>query len=406
MLPVAAPAVVGENFAVKIVLWPAASVAGVDRPVMLNPVPDALPCETEMLAVPELVNVTFTEPLEPTSKLPKLMLDGFAARLPCTPVPVSGIETVESLALLVIVMLPEAIPAVVGANCAVKLALWLAASVSGPEIPSAVKPLPAALIAEIVALALPLLVSVIVCWPLLPTETFPNDTLPGLAVNVELVETPLPIKVTIWGEVGALSVKEMLPVAAPAAVGANCTLKDSDWPPVSVFGKESPLMPKPFPVTVAILMTTFVVPVFVNCTFCVPVCPTMTFPKVSAEGEMLRPVCVPVPLSETIMGELEASLITVRLPVAAPAAVGANWIWIVLLWPTAIVPEGFPPITLNPAPVIVACEMVTVAVPVLVTVKLCVVVFPTATLPKLRLAPLAESTPAPEVPGDVFAALV
>jgi hypothetical protein len=50
--------------------------------------------------------------------------------------------------------------------------------------------------------------------------------------------------------------------------------------------------------------------------------------------------------------------------------------------------------------------MVTVAVPVLVTVKLCVVGFPTATLPKLRLVPLAESTPAPEVPGDVFAALV
>jgi len=164
---------------------------------MLNPVPDALPCEMEMLAEPELVNVTFTEPLEPTSKLPKLMLDGFAARLPCTPVPVSGIEMVESVALLVIVMLPGAIPAVVGANCAVKLVLWLAASVNGTEMPSAVKPLPAALIAEIVALVLPLLVSVMVCWPSLPTETFPNDTLPGFAVNVELVETPLPTKVTI-----------------------------------------------------------------------------------------------------------------------------------------------------------------------------------------------------------------
>jgi hypothetical protein len=42
----------------------------------------------------------------------------------------------------------------------------------------------------------------------------------------------------------------------------------------------------------------------------------------------------------------------------------------VLLWPTAIVPDGFPPITLNPEPVSVACEIVTVAVPVLVTVKL------------------------------------
>lgn len=83
-------------------------------------------------------------------------------------------------------------------------------------------------------------------------------------------------------------------------------------------------MPKPFPVTVATLMTTFVDPVFVNCTLWVPVCPTTTFPKVSAEGAIAKPVCVPVPVSEIITGEFEASLTTVKLPVTAPAAVGAN----------------------------------------------------------------------------------
>lgn len=197
MLPVAAPATVGENFAAKDVLCPAARVAGTDRPVMANPLPDALPCEMVMLAVPEFVNVTFTDPLAPSSKLPKLMLAGFAVRFPCTPVPVSGTVTVELLALLVIVMLPEALPAVVGANCAMKLVLWLAASVNGAEIPAAVKPLPLALTAEIVALALPLFVSVMVCCPLLPTATFPNDTLPGLAVSAELVETPLPTSVIV-----------------------------------------------------------------------------------------------------------------------------------------------------------------------------------------------------------------
>ena len=215
--------------------------------------------------------MTFTDPLAPTSKLPKLMLAGFAVRFPCTPVPVSGIVIVGSLALLVTVMLPEAASEVVGANCAVKLVLWLAASVNGIERPTAVKPAPVALTAEIVALVLPLFVKVIVCWPLLPTDTFPNATLPGLAVKVELVETPLPTKVTVCGDVGALSVKVMLPVAAPAAVGANCTLKESDCPAVRVFGKESPLMPNPFPATVARLMTTFVVPVLVSSTLCVPV---------------------------------------------------------------------------------------------------------------------------------------
>ena len=270
MLPVALPAAVGENFAANVVVWPAAKVAGTDIPVMLNPVPDALPCEMVILAVPELVKVTLTDPLAPTSKLPKFMLDGFAVRFPCTPVPVSGIVTVGSFALLVIVMLPEADPEVVGANCAVKLVLWLAARVNGVESPTAVKPVPVALTEEMTALVLPLFVKVTVCWPLLPTDTFPNDTLPGFAVNVELVDTPLPTKVTVCGEVGALSVNVMLPVAAPAAVGANCTLKESDCPPVSVFGKESPLMPKPLPATVARLITTFVVPVLVNSTFWLP----------------------------------------------------------------------------------------------------------------------------------------
>jgi hypothetical protein len=78
----------------------------------------------------------------------------------------------------------------------------------------------------------------------------------------------------------------------------------------------------------------------------------------------------------------------------------------VLLWPTGIVPEGFPPTTVNPAPVMVAFEMVTVAVPVFVTVTLWVVVFPTATLPKLKLVALGERMPAPGSPVVVFPALV
>jgi hypothetical protein len=50
------------------------------------------------------------------------------------------------------------------------------------------------------------------------------------------------------------------------------------------------------------------------------------------------------------------------------------------------------------APVIAAWEMLTVAVPVFVNVRLCVPVLPTATLPKLRLVEVADSTPAPGSP--------
>ncbi len=51
------------------------------------------------------------------------------------------------------------------------------------------------------------------------------------------------------------------------------------------------------------------------------------------------------------------------------------------------------------APVIAAWERLTVAVPVFVSVTLCVPVLPTATLPKLTLVELADSTPAPESPA-------
>lgn len=102
MLPVVLPAAVGENFARNDVVCPAVSVNGAASPLMLKAVPEALPCEIATLPVPLFVSVTATDPLAPTSRLPKLMLAGFAVRFPCTPVPVSAIDVVGLLALLVI----------------------------------------------------------------------------------------------------------------------------------------------------------------------------------------------------------------------------------------------------------------------------------------------------------------
>jgi hypothetical protein len=47
------------------------------------------------------------------------------------------------------------------------------------------------------------------------------------------------------------------------------------------------------------------------------------------------------------------------------------------------------------APVTAVRSMVTVEVPVFVTVKLCVVLFPTPTVPKLTVVRLADSIPVP-----------
>jgi len=117
-------------------------VSGVDNPVMLKPVPDAAAAEIVTLADPEFVMVTDAEPLVPTGTLPKFTLVGLAARPPCVPVPVRGIESVASVALLVIEILPVALPAAVGANCAVKLTFRPAPMVTGAVMPVMLKPVP------------------------------------------------------------------------------------------------------------------------------------------------------------------------------------------------------------------------------------------------------------------------
>ena len=101
------------------------------------------------------------------------------------------------MAVLEIMMLPDALPEVVGVNCAVKLTVWFAATVTGAVSPVTLKPVPLAVSAEIVALAFPVFVNVTVCWPLFPTATLPNDTTAGLAPSVELVATPMPDKVSV-----------------------------------------------------------------------------------------------------------------------------------------------------------------------------------------------------------------
>ncbi len=82
MSPVTAPGVVGANFAVKEVFAPALIVTGTVNPLMLNPVPETVAAVIVTLAVPVFDNVTGTDPLLPSSKLPKGTLAGLAESAP------------------------------------------------------------------------------------------------------------------------------------------------------------------------------------------------------------------------------------------------------------------------------------------------------------------------------------
>jgi hypothetical protein len=84
-------------------------------------------------------------------------------------------------------------------------------------------------------------------------------------------------------------------------------------------------MVKPAPETLACEIVTLADPVFERLTDAEPLLPTTTFPKLTAEGVLVRlPGCAPEPVNATENGEFEALLVIAKLPVTPPADCGAN----------------------------------------------------------------------------------
>jgi hypothetical protein len=103
---------------------------------------------------------------------------------------------------------------------------------------------------------------------------------------------------------------------------------------------------------------------------------------------------VPVPLRLTVGVPLvEELLLTVSIPVAAPADVGSNRIVSVAVWLGLSVSGKVAPEMEKPVPVSVAEWIITAAVPVADSVIDCEVAVLTATLPKLTLEELTLSDP-------------
>jgi hypothetical protein len=186
----------------------------------------------------------------------------------------------------------------------------------------------------------------------------------------------------------ALLTSDRLPLTLPATAGANFTEKDALCPAASVTGSAGPLTLNPVPVVVACEIVTLAV-FAVTVTFCVLLLPTVTEPKLAANVPM---AAAPVPANGTVVVGFEALLTNEKLPVMPPAAVGANFTVKDALCPAASVTGNAGPLTLNPLPVAVALEIVTLAVPA-VTETVCELLLPTVTLPKLSEVGLADSVP-------------
>jgi len=126
MLPDAAPVVVGENTALKVMVLLGATVCAV-KPETLKPVPVALADETTRFAVPVFVSVTSWLEEVPSTTLPKLTLDGVTDNPGSEPAPVSAIVVGVADALVTTEMLPETAAVEVGANVALKVMVLPAA---------------------------------------------------------------------------------------------------------------------------------------------------------------------------------------------------------------------------------------------------------------------------------------
>ncbi len=382
-VPAAFPALVGANVTLRLADWLGVKVRPEETPLSPNPAPDICTFEIVMFELPLFVSVTVDAPRLPTLTFPKLTLPGLtpSKRLVVTPVPLSGIDKGELGASLVSLTEPLTEPAEVGANTMFNVAFFPLLMVAGTERPSMLNPVPDTLACEIVRLAVPAFLRLIVCEFLLPVATLPKLALDGVAAIAACV--PVPLSGMAKGEFGELLVIEMLPLAAPGAEGANLALNGALCPAFSVSGVDRPLMLKPGPDALAAEIVTLAVPEFFKVMVVDPAVPTRTLPKLPLDGVAAIAACVPVPLSGMTKGEFGELLAIEMPPLAAPDAEGANLALNGVLCPAFSVTGVDRPLMLKPDPEALAAEIVTLAVPEFVKVTVAEPVLPARTPPKL-----------------------
>jgi hypothetical protein len=184
--PLTLPATLGANTTFNSAVCPAAIVLPLTPLVTLNPVPATLICEMVRLEFPVFFTATCSGLVPPTISLPKFKLDvnNEMVRVAVVPLPLNAMVCVESVALLLIVMVPVTLPVTVGPNATAKFKVFAGASVNGVEIPLNLNPVPLTVALEIVKLAAPVFFSCTVCEFVVPSATLPKLMLDGVVVNV------------------------------------------------------------------------------------------------------------------------------------------------------------------------------------------------------------------------------
>ena len=277
----------------------------------------------------------------------------------------------------VMLTLPLALPLTVGLKTTVKDVLWPDVKVKGRVSPLILNPGPLAEAAEIVRLDPPVLVRVSGKLELLPTCTLPNARLLGFVVSVPGV-TPVPDSGILRLEFEPLEVMFTLPLTGPLAVGLKVTVNEVPWPAGNVRGKLSPLRLNPAPLALAAEIVRLDPPVLVRVSVSDFEVPSSTFPNVRLVGfAVSAPGVTPVPDRGMPKLGFEPSDVMLTLPLTAPLAVGLKTTVNEVLWPAVNVKGKVSPLTLNPAPLAEAAEIVRLDPPVFVSVSVALELLPT-----------------------------
>jgi hypothetical protein len=200
----------------------------------------------------------------------------------------------------------------------------------------------------------------------------------------------------------------MLPATAPATVQVNRTVTVTLPPTGMVNGKAGLTIVNAGLFELIALMLNGVVPVLVMVKVRSAVAPTQTSPKLMAVGFTVPVVCTQVPVAVTVpqdTGPQTLMAVIVIVPVCGPGAAQLNTTVIVALAPGTIVAGSGVTLTIVNAGLLDAIAVIVNGwLPTLFTVKVCVAVWPTHTVPKFSVvvlkaqATLAQNTLSDTVP--------
>lgn len=188
---------------------------------------------------------------------------------------------------------------------------------------------------------------------------------------------PDPVRVSTVGVLAALLVREMLPDAVPLVCGAKVKVNDALWLAAIVAGRDNPPRLNSGLVEVA-EETVTLDPVAVRVAVSVLLVPRVTLPKSKAVAlEVNWPPEMPLPDRVIIKAGFEAFEAIAIPPLVLPTTFGVKRTLKVTLCPLFRLKGRLKPLKLNPSPVTVACEIVTVDLPELVNVSYRVWLLPT-----------------------------